>query len=326
MKSRTEFSQEQITTIKTLISNLKNSNSEEQKKIRRKIRELEFYISDFKSTSNNENYTVAEFNNLIKNGIIKVIGKSTYDFNKVQTKSRKQADQNTISKHNSTVNNAIKSSDIDSPRYDFNTKSKANKQKILKDICAKHFSTHTHERLSLDELKASVYYDEIVNVYHRLGGILTTIPARVGEYDIDTPNFIIELDEENHFNRYRLSTLQSDVYNDNHNLDVELYKGYCKSYENKCCTHGKYASSDSTNKQFGKSVVDGDLKDVNRTRWKQRAFYDYIKDITSLVIGVPIIRISIYEVYKGKTIETLIKNHCEDLLIEYINMRLEKCK
>lgn len=226
----------------------------------------------------------------------------------------------------SKANNAIKSSDIDSPRYDFNTKSKANKQKILKDICAKHFSTHTHERLSLDELKASSYYDEIVNVYHRLGGILTTIPSRVGEYDIDTPNFIIELDEENHFNRYRLSTLQSDIYNDNHNLDVELYKGYCKSYENKCCTHSKYASSDSTNKQFGKSVVDGDLKDVNRTRWKQRAFYDYIKDITSLVIGVPIIRISIYEVYKGKTIETLIKNHCEDLLIEYINMRLEKCK
>lgn len=227
---------------------------------------------------------------------------------------------------NNTANNAIQSSNIDSPRYDFNTKSKANKQKILKDICAKHFSTHTHERLSLDELKASVYYDEIVNVYHRLGGILTTIPARVGEYDIDTPNFIIELDEENHFNRYRLSTLQSDVYNDNYNLDVELYKGYCKSYENKCCTYGQYASSDSTNKQFGKSVVDGDLKDVNRTRWKQRAFYDYIKDITSLVIGVPIIRISIYEVYKGKTIETLIKNHCEDLLIEYINMRLEKCK
>ena len=124
MKRRTEFSQELITTIKTLISNLKNSNSEEQEKIRRKIRELGFYISDYKSTSNNKNYTVAEFNNLIKNGIIKVIGKSTYDFNKVQTKSRKQADQNTISKHNSTVNNAIKSSDIDSPRYDFNTKSK----------------------------------------------------------------------------------------------------------------------------------------------------------------------------------------------------------
>ena len=232
---------------------------------------------------------------------------------------------------NNTANNVIQSSDIDSPRYDFNTKPKANKQKILKQeilkkICTKHFSTHTHERLSLDKLKASSYYDEIVNVYHRLGGILTTIPAGVGRYDIDTPNFIIELDEENHFNRYRLSTLQSDVYNDNHNLDVELYKGYCKSYENKCRTYGKYVSSDSTNKQFGKSVVDGDLKDVNRTRWKQRAFYDYIKDITSLVIGVPIIRISIYEVYKGKTIETLIKNHCEDLLIEYINMRLEKCK
>ena len=31
------------------------------------------------------------------------------------------------------------------------------------------------------------------------------------------------------------------------------------------------------------------------SRWKQRAFYDFLKDVASLVEGKPLIRISIYE-------------------------------
>ena len=64
----------------------------------------------------------------------------------------------------------------------------------------------------------------------------------------------------------------------------------------------------------------------SRSRWKQRAFYDFIKDITSIVKNVPIIRISIYEKYKGLTIEKLIDGEYRGLLIEYINMRLDGLK
>ena len=50
------------------------------------------------------------------------------------------------------------------------------------------------------------------------------------------------------------------------------------------------------------------------------------QDITSIVKNVPIIRISIYEKYKGLTIEKLIDGEYRGLLIEYINMRLDGLK
>lgn len=198
----------------------------------------------------------------------------------------------------------------------------AKKQTYLAQVCQAYYGKGNHSKLSANELQASAYYDEIMNIYKRLGGILEVAPTRVGAYDIDTPNFIIEFDEENHFNRYRLSTLNSTIYTNNRNVNIENYKKFCKNYEHNCLTYGKYAHNSSTDKQFGNSVIDLDLLDQNRTRWKQRAFYDFIKDVTSIIIGVPIIRISIYEKYKGVTIEDIINRQYKELLIEYIESRL----
>lgn len=199
----------------------------------------------------------------------------------------------------------------------------AKKQNYLQEICASYFGVGSHSRLSDAELQVSGYYDEIIAVYRRLGGILPKAPVNVGSYDIDTPDFIIELDEENHFNRYRLSTLDSYIYTHNGNICLESYKKFCKSFEGRCLTYGKYAKNDSTEKQFGSSPVDAELSTVNRTRWKQRAFYDFIKDITSLVCDVPVLRISIYDVYKGYTVESLLNGRNEKLLIELIEQRLK---
>lgn len=200
----------------------------------------------------------------------------------------------------------------------------AKKQNYLNLICTSRYGTGFHTRLSGPELKVSAHYDDIMEVYRRLGGILPEAPTRVGAYDIDTPDFIIELDEENHFNRYRLCTLDSGIYSDNCNFDVESYKGFCSSHESNCLTYGKYANNDSTDKQFGASCVDGNLSGISRTRWKQRAFYDYIKDVTSIITGTPIIRISVYDKYKGLTIESLINSQNRELLLEYIEARLQK--
>lgn len=199
----------------------------------------------------------------------------------------------------------------------------AKKESYLKLICENNYGVGSHRKLSDIEMRTSRYYDEVMAVYKRLGGVLSEIPLRVGPYDIDTHNFIIEFDEENHFNRYRLSTLESSLYTDNRNIPINDYKKYCKHYEDRCCTHGKYACNDSTDKQFGKSLIDGDLSGVNRSRWKQRAFYDFIKDITSIITGIPIIRISIYDRYKGYTIEELVHRKNKSILIEYIDNRLQ---
>ena len=201
----------------------------------------------------------------------------------------------------------------------------ARKENFLKSLCNLTYGIGNHCKLTEQELLASGYYEAVVNVYRILGGVLSMPPIRVGKYDIDTDNFIIELDEENHFNRYRLSTLNSPIYANNPNIDVAQYKKFCKNYEDRCRTDRKYAKSDSTEKQFEYCELDGNLGD-SRSRWKQRAFYDFIKDITSIVKNVPIIRISIYEKYKGLTIEKLIDGEYRGLLIEYIKMRLDGLK
>ena len=75
---------------------------------------------------------------------------------------------------------------------------------------------------------------EIIRMYQSLGGILVNPPTRFGSWDIITPNFIIEFDEEQHFNRYRYQTLQSNIYLENSNFTIENYKQFCTIYENNC--------------------------------------------------------------------------------------------
>lgn len=184
-----------------------------------------------------------------------------------------------------------------------------------------------HRKMRKDELFESEYYADALKIYKNLGGVLPEIPVKAGSYDIDTREFIIELDEENHFNRYRLATLDSVIYQENKNLDVAKYKICCRQYEDKCRrTPLGYWENPSAQKMFGVSPVDGDFGIDTPSRWKQRAFYDYIKDITSIVLDVPILRISIYDLYKGYTIDSLIKGGYEKALIGYINERLENLK
>ena len=78
------------------------------------------------------------------------------------------------------------------------------------------------------QLLQSGYYDEAFGLYKKLGGTLSEVPMRVGAYDIDTRDFIIELDEENHFNRYRLATLDSTIYLKNKNIAIKWVKKHKK--------------------------------------------------------------------------------------------------
>lgn len=135
-------------------------------------------------------------------------------------------------------------------------------------------------------------------VYYSLGGCLKDIPFKFGSWDIVTTNFIIELDEEQHFNRYRSVTLQSSIYDHYKWFDVKSYIGYCQSQENNClkkAIRGGYWKNDSTEKQFGIAADNGDFSGNGSPRWKQRAFYDFCKDFYSVVTQIPVYRFSIYD-------------------------------
>ena len=141
-------------------------------------------------------------------------------------------------------------------------------------------------------------FKEVERVYRKLGGIMDEVPLRFGGWDIILKDFIVELDEEQHFNRYRAETLNSFVYSVVKGFHSADYIIYCTDYERECIRKacwGKYWANDSTAKQFGPSGDAGDLSENGSSRWKQRAFYDYLKDVFSVIYGLRLIRISVYD-------------------------------
>lgn len=147
--------------------------------------------------------------------------------------------------------------------------------------------------------------NEVERVYLKLGGVLNEVPLRFGGWDIVLNDFIVELDEEQHFNRFRAETLDSFIYHVVKGFDPSYYKNHCRDFETEClrkANWGKYWKTDSTERQFGISDKLGLLEENGSSRWKQRAFYDFLKDVFSIIYNQKLIRISIYDqtIYLGR--------------------------
>lgn len=148
------------------------------------------------------------------------------------------------------------------------------------------------------DLEKTGLLNEVTRTYRRLGGILQNPPLSFGKWDICLDGFIVELDEEQHFNRYRASTLDSYIYHMEDGFDIFAYQKYCHEFERECLrksSWGKYWTSPSTEKQFGSPGPKGNLVGDGSPRWRQRAFYDYLRDLFATIYNIPLIRISIYE-------------------------------
>lgn len=148
---------------------------------------------------------------------------------------------------------------------------------------------------SLVNYKVSDYYAEIFSIYKELGGIQNEIPFFISKLDYFNKGKIVELDEENHFNRYRKITLRASIYESGKTLDKNSYIQYCRLFESNCQTHGGYWENSSTKKKFGPSDEPGILNKLGSSRWKQRAFYDMLKDFIPYFTNISIKRISIYD-------------------------------
>ena len=176
-----------------------------------------------------------------------------------------------------------------------------------------------------DLVKAGIM-NEVFRTYKRLGGILNHLPLSFGKWDICLNGFIVELDEEQHFNRYRTITLDSYIYHLENGFDIFAYKKYCLDNE-LCClaksSWGKYWTSPSTEKQFGLPGPKGDLNGNGSPRWKQRAFYDYLRDLYSMIYKIPLLRISVYDKIhikkQLKVVGSILSEACSDDLKELVN-------
>lgn len=131
--------------------------------------------------------------------------------------------------------------------------------------------------------------------------------------DIKLNGFVVELDVEQHFNRYRLVTLSSQFYR---SKSVKEYRYYCNQFEEDCqarAAFGKYWRTDSADRQFGPSEPYGQLTGTCSSRWKQRAFCDYLRDVAAEIIGCQLIRISVFDSVDGVRIGSILHEQKKDL-------------
>jgi hypothetical protein len=149
-----------------------------------------------------------------------------------------------------------------------------------------------------ESVAGSILKPEIERIYHVLGGGLSSIPLNLRSWDIEFNGIAIELDEHLHFNRYRGATLMSSGYACLPGFPLESYGRYCSECEDKCLQAGGYGgkwSNASSEVQFGEASSSKNFSGNGSPRWKQRAFYDFVKDLSPLLIGVTVVRISIWD-------------------------------
>jgi hypothetical protein len=135
----------------------------------------------------------------------------------------------------------------------------------------------------------------VLDVYAKLGGVDGEMQMAAGSWDLQFGDVVVELDEENHFNRYRATTLDADIYALVRHVDMPDYRHWCATKEAACLTYGRYWTSASTERQFGPSGPPGDLSGGGSPRWKQRAFYDFVKDLAPACLSLSVARLSIYD-------------------------------
>lgn len=199
------------------------------------------------------------------------------------------------------------------------------KQDYLQHICLTEFGEGTHLKPSGLDLLTSEFSSVINQIYKDLGGQLPEPPTRFGSWDINLKEFIIELDEERHFNRYRLQTLNSVFYSKVIHFNVKNYRTLCSTFENECtraASWGKNWQNDSTERQFGNSNSSSNLNGNGSSRWKQRAFYDFLKDVSSEILDIPVLRISIYDEIESYRIDELIQRKEGKMLLAHIKSTL----
>jgi hypothetical protein len=199
------------------------------------------------------------------------------------------------------------------------------RQQLLKKIIMDDYAGYRHPKIDKDAIKQSGWYSEVCQVYFQLGGQMENAPLRFGGYDIATKNFIIELDEERHFNRYRAITLTSNIYHDYQNFNVGHYLAYCTNYENMCLKTAGWGNNwknHSTERMFIQSDPIKQLQLNGSSRWRQRAYYDFLKDLNSLLTGIRLFRICIYDEWNGLTVDDLLRMDNRQILREFIASKL----
>jgi hypothetical protein len=151
--------------------------------------------------------------------------------------------------------------------------------------------------------------------------------------DFKINRFLFVYDDAVHFNRYRLSTLKTELYSTFSYPWVDSYKRLCRNFERECLKAGLqdriWNGPPIASKVFGKSEEYGDLSGNGSAGWKLNAYNDVQYDLITRLHGFKLVRIPVYEnLMTGgslKKIDDLLLNPKEEnqkILVNWISRKL----
>ncbi|SFI50920.1 DUF7255 family protein [Albimonas pacifica] len=141
--------------------------------------------------------------------------------------------------------------------------------------------------------------EQVMQVYRALGGKMDEPPGtHVGGWTLAYGDMAVALDGELHFNRWRAQTLEAPAYRALAHFPTRKYLDFCASFERQALDAGIVGgrwTTQSAEIQFGASAAPGELSGAGSARWRQRAFFDFVKDLAPLACRVPMARIAIWD-------------------------------
>ncbi|MFG6477012.1 hypothetical protein ACFXP7_11570 [Microbacterium sp. P06] len=153
-------------------------------------------------------------------------------------------------------------------------------------------------------------------LYTQLGGVLQTPLLKPVGWDLSlrgsSGRLVVELDEEQHFTRYRLTTLAAPWAEGLPWTDD--YRRFCLTREDAALlTHssGGFWESIGSATQFGAAAPHGDLSGSGSPSWKQRALYDAMRDAVAASGGVRLARLSVHDDLGGVTLNDVLEDAAE---------------
>ena len=152
--------------------------------------------------------------------------------------------------------------------------------------------------------------ENVEALYVALGGRRGAPALGPRGWDLLAGETLVELDEEQHFNRYRATTLQTGWAEQ---LPwTTPYQGWCATEEDACLKaavrQGFWTTPTST-AQFGPSAPRSDIDAPGgAARWKQRALYDAMRDSAALagVLGYRLARLSVHDSIDGTRLNDIL--------------------
>ena len=135
--------------------------------------------------------------------------------------------------------------------------------------------------------------------YEVLEGIGKPVYLPQLKFDFKIGRFLFLYDEESHFNRYRLKTFSTDIYQTFTFPWVDSYKRLCRTYERDCLKVGMqervWEGPPIARRCFGTPEGPGDLTGNGATGWKLNAYNDAQYDLITRLSGFKMVRLPMYE-------------------------------